>query len=409
MSSERKKDGDSYIKRGIKALDSGKYPKAIRNFEKGLRLGVDIYDESFVHICFMAAYKSVGSKEMAIESGCKAVELNPTSAFAWYSLGSAYSHFNQSDDAINSYNKAIALKPDYAKAYSSLAVVYIELEKPRKAISLLKKAIQSKRGEKKFHANISLAYAMIGEHDKADDALKSAITFGFRDWKETNQRIRALRELDEINAGQQINQGRIKSNTPKRSVSSSEVQLLPNIAEVNEIANDILAVQFGPQFTSTPDGHIQTDIAAACSLSGLMILQETVPDLTKHEPGIMLISEVHSRQQEVLDFMMKFAAMRGMNPSTGWDNQEAIKEPLYDCIEMTKRLAKKFYEICENFERSDYKYIAALTGMKLVLAGSKTGLLDPEKGKGLAAFYVVMGSKTVPHHEALWTATDQVE
>jgi tetratricopeptide (TPR) repeat protein len=203
MRLKRKKDGDYYIGRGIKALASDKYDEAIRNFEKGLRLGVDKSSESHAYTFLMFAYKSLGSRELAIESGCKAVELDPTSALAWFSLGSVYRRFSKSDDAINCYNKAIELKPDYAKAYSGLAVVYIEREKPHKAIALINKAIQSKMADKSTHANLSLAYAMIGEHDKADDALKSAIAFGYRDWKEMNQRIRALRELDEINVKQQ--------------------------------------------------------------------------------------------------------------------------------------------------------------------------------------------------------------
>lgn len=37
--------------------------------------------------------------------------------------------------------------------------------------------------------------------------------------------------------------------------------------------------RLGAKFTDTPGGHIQTDIAAAGSLAGLMLLQGTVPDL----------------------------------------------------------------------------------------------------------------------------------
>jgi len=182
-----------------------------------------------------------------------------------------------------------------------------------------------------------------------------------------------------------------------------EVQIAANYPAMNVVAGDFLKACLGPQFTSTPNGHIQTDIAAACSLSGVMILQETVPDLSGVEPGIVILSEIHSRQEDIFDFMTNVVISDGRRtPSGVWDNFTAINDPMFSCEEMTRRLAPRFYELCGLFARPYHKYIAALAGMKLVLAGDSRGLLDFDVGQGLAAYYVVAGSKTAPYPEALW-------
>jgi len=181
-----------------------------------------------------------------------------------------------------------------------------------------------------------------------------------------------------------------------------EVDIAGNYLQMKSVADQFLRACLGPQFTSTPKGHIQTDIAAACSLSGLMILQETVPDLSDNEPGIVILSDVHSRQNEVFEFMMRVVLSDGRELPGPWDNLAAIKQPMFECVEMTRRLAPKFYELCAAFSRPYYKFIAAFAGVKLVLAGASMGLLDPGKGKGLATYYVVAGSKTAPYPEALW-------
>ena len=182
----------------------------------------------------------------------------------------------------------------------------------------------------------------------------------------------------------------------------AKVNIADNYSVMLNAASVFISTALGPKFTSTPNGHIQTDIAAACSLSGLMILQETVDGLSKLEPGIVLLSDVQPLQKEVFDFMANVGYSNGLDPSVGWDNLDGVHDPLFDCIEMTKRLAPIFYAVVQPFERPYQKFLAALAGMKIVLAGKSTGILDPNVGKGLAAYYVVAGSKTVPYPEALW-------
>jgi hypothetical protein len=85
----------------------------------------------------------------------------------------------------------------------------------------------------------------------------------------------------------------------------SEIDIASDYPAMSELAGTFIVSALGSQFTSTANGHIQTDIAGVCSLSGLMILQETVPDLSGLEPGTAILSDVRDRQEKVLEFMQK--------------------------------------------------------------------------------------------------------
>jgi hypothetical protein len=177
---------------------------------------------------------------------------------------------------------------------------------------------------------------------------------------------------------------------------------------LNEISQMTMGL-LGSNFTDTPHGHIQTDIAASSSLAGLILLQETVENLEESiqamGPGNVLLSEVHEGQSLVFDFMAIFASSNGLDPNTGW-GEEIPKEdqPLLSCEEMTNQLATPFYSFCAevNLDRDYWKIAAGMIAMKIVLVGMNTGLLDPEIGKAIAGYYVVAGSKTIPYPEALW-------
>ena len=177
-----------------------------------------------------------------------------------------------------------------------------------------------------------------------------------------------------------------------------------------KIANGLLG-ELGSKFTPTPKGHIQTDIAAAGSLSGLMILQETVPnlmDITKKSgpgrgPGNVILSEVYEGQNDIFRFLTGMLIGNGIEDKT---DMSIIKnqKPFYECEEMTRRLSANFYELCstQKIEHKYYKFAAALAGFKLVMGGKGTKILDPLIGQNILVYYVVAGSKTIPYSEALW-------
>ncbi len=177
---------------------------------------------------------------------------------------------------------------------------------------------------------------------------------------------------------------------------------------LNAISSDLMH-EFGAKFTSTKNGHIQTDISAAGSLAGLMILQETVVNLSEMvepaKPGNVLLSNVHDGQDDIFRFLTGMFLGNGVFPRLKVNNKiiEANK-PMFECQEMTKKLSPLFYSSCERerIERKYYKFAAALAGSKLVMAGKSMKILDPIIGQNLLYYYVVAGSKTIPYKESLW-------
>jgi hypothetical protein len=180
---------------------------------------------------------------------------------------------------------------------------------------------------------------------------------------------------------------------------------LPALMEVSSQALSML----GSKFTQTPQGHIQTDIAAMSSVAGLIVLQETVRNLKdvirESGAGNVLLSDVHESQGLVFKFIMIYAASNGIDVEGNW-NEKVPKdqEPLLRCEEMTRRIAPSFYRFCaeQKLERDYWKIAAATTSVRLLLAGKEMGILEPNIGKTLALLYVAAGSKTIPYEDALW-------
>jgi hypothetical protein len=173
-------------------------------------------------------------------------------------------------------------------------------------------------------------------------------------------------------------------------------------ATVNVAANVFLNC-LGPSFTDTPNGHIETDIAGASSIAGLMLLRATGIDLMKYEPGTVILTDVHEAQAELLRFIRNVAYSMGLEFKTGWD-MPVPKEhkPLFSTLQLMHKLERPFYEACSQtgVPKDCYPYVAALAAMKLVAAGEQMNLLDANIGKGLALYYIVAGSKTVPYPSA---------
>jgi hypothetical protein len=177
----------------------------------------------------------------------------------------------------------------------------------------------------------------------------------------------------------------------------SEVQ--KNYPEISAAANDVLSL-LGPGFTNRTEGHVETDISAAASLAGLLILKGKGFDLRQFKPGTMLLSELDHEMDEIWNFMMAAAGNMGLDPSDGWDREipEANK-PIYSVPEMTHKTEKDFLALCSkhHLKKEFFPYVAVLAALKLVYAANKMHLLDQNIGKALTGYHVVAGAKTVPY------------
>ncbi len=170
-------------------------------------------------------------------------------------------------------------------------------------------------------------------------------------------------------------------------------------------AANLFLHNFGPQFTKTPEGHIETDIIGASSIAGTLILRETVKDLDKYTPGTAILSEVYDDQNEVLKFVTGVALTFGVNlmeHKKKKHNFEKIidsHQPLITPLEMTRILEPKLVKACnDNNLSTDYgAFVAGLTAGKLIGVAIEYGMLDSNVSNELLTYYVIAGSKTVPY------------
>jgi hypothetical protein len=171
-----------------------------------------------------------------------------------------------------------------------------------------------------------------------------------------------------------------------------------NYPEISAAANDVLSL-LGPGFTNTPEGHVETDISAAASLAGLLILKGKGFDLRQFTPGTVLLSDLDTEMDGIWNFMMAAAGTMGLDPSDGWAREiPGANKPLYSIPEMTHKIEKDFLVLCSRhqLEKEFYPYVAVLAALKLVYAADRMHILDQNIGKALTGYHVVAGAKTVP-------------
>jgi hypothetical protein len=156
---------------------------------------------------------------------------------------------------------------------------------------------------------------------------------------------------------------------------------------------------FGPKFTNTPKGHIQTDIAGASAIAGLMLLRKTTPNMDDIKPGSVMISDVYDGQNYFQKFMMVGAKNAGLEIEHKWKEPPPEHNPLLETEELTRKLEPLFYKVCkqQNVPEKHYPYVACLAAVKLIDAGEEMNILDPKVGMDIALYYLVAGSKTVPY------------
>jgi len=172
-----------------------------------------------------------------------------------------------------------------------------------------------------------------------------------------------------------------------------------NYPIINAAADDMLKL-FGPEFTNTPGGHVETDIAAAASLAGLLILRGKGFDLGAFKPGTVFLSDIDTEMDGIWNFMTAVAGNVGMDPESGWDEEIPDEnKPMYSVPEMTRKTEKKVIAICgkHKVKPEFFPYVAVLAALKLVYSADKLHILDQNTGKALTGYHVIAGAKTIPY------------
>ena len=174
--------------------------------------------------------------------------------------------------------------------------------------------------------------------------------------------------------------------------------LRKNLPAIDAAAGEMLGL-FGPGFTGTQESHVETDIAAAASLAGLLMLRSKGFELSTFKPGTAIFTELDTEMEEIWGFMAGVCRDLGLDPSSGWTMEiPETHKPLFSIPEMTQKIEKVFLAICGRHELQPafFPYVAAMAALKMVAKAHADHRLDQDTGKALTGYYVVAGAKTVP-------------
>ncbi len=186
-------------------IRKGKYPEAIRSFEKILR---EDPTATFVYHSMGTAYSKMGRDKEAVEAFLKAAEAFPSDAMLFFNMGSSYLRLADWENAEKSFDKTLELDPAHFRARGNLASLWLQqsrfeealdaslkilkkhptyevalfdagvasaaLEKPKVAIEYLEKARQVNPQNPRTYQYLAQLYDGIGDSEKASEYLAKA-------------------------------------------------------------------------------------------------------------------------------------------------------------------------------------------------------------------------------------------
>ena len=189
--------------RGLTYQDTGKYDKAIEQYDKSIELNPNLANAYFNR---GNAKDSLGHHEKAINDYNEAIRLNPDYADAYTHRGNANISLGRHEDAIADYDQAIRLNPDHAEAYNNRGNAKNRLGQHQDAIADCDEAIRLKPNNAQPYFNRGIVNYRLGQHQDAiadcDQAIKLKPDYAAAylnrglSYLETNQQEEARRDLE---------------------------------------------------------------------------------------------------------------------------------------------------------------------------------------------------------------------
>ncbi|MGE5195517.1 MAG: tetratricopeptide repeat protein, partial [Deltaproteobacteria bacterium] len=118
--------------------------------------------------------------DKALADLCKAIELHPKYAPAWYNRGTVYQKLGRYQAAIDDYDNMIRRFPQLAVPYNDLAWVLAtcsdaKFRDPARAVELARRAVDLIPQQGGFWNTLGVARFRVGAHQAALDALQKSI------------------------------------------------------------------------------------------------------------------------------------------------------------------------------------------------------------------------------------------
>jgi tetratricopeptide (TPR) repeat protein len=161
----------AYAARGVAHYQRGRFPEAVEDFGKAIRLNpsnADWYNNRGM------AYSGQGLHERAFEDYNRAVELKPTAPH-YMNRGSARTELGHPDEALADLNRAIQIDPKYLQAYQHRAIAYLRLQDWQRAIVDWSSAAEVDPLSAESYNGRGVAYNELGHPEQALPDLNKAI------------------------------------------------------------------------------------------------------------------------------------------------------------------------------------------------------------------------------------------
>jgi len=137
---------------------------------------VDVNPNSYAALNSLAAtYVETGQADRAIEPARRAVELRPSYARYYLTLGNALGATNRLDEAKAAYRQAIALAPEEPSAHSNLAGVLARSGDLNAAEAEVREALRLDPQDAQAHLNLGTMYAQGGRNEDAISELEASL------------------------------------------------------------------------------------------------------------------------------------------------------------------------------------------------------------------------------------------
>jgi len=153
-------NGEAFAGRGFAYDSLGNSIAAVEDLQKSIELGFESAD---IYVRLGLNKMAIGEDfEVSIENFTKAIELDPTSAFAYGSRGFVYSKMEKFEDAINDFSMSIQLAPNGYQNYVERGYLYMDFGKFQLAVDDFSKALELSPSDEDIFAARAVANISLG-------------------------------------------------------------------------------------------------------------------------------------------------------------------------------------------------------------------------------------------------------
>lgn len=133
------KNADAYYNRGYERHMLGKYPEAITDYTKAIKLKNKNYPDGYVNRAL--SYEAMGDKQKATDDYAKALQLNPNHGNALFYLGMFLHREGKYQEAVSYYERATQVEPGNSKIWYYMGSIRYTEENYPEALAHFSKAV----------------------------------------------------------------------------------------------------------------------------------------------------------------------------------------------------------------------------------------------------------------------------